>query len=131
MESPYRLSRVVRTVSSEVFIIFSGSERVGQVDLHFGTDVVHATIILERDLSPEDEEALLSTLDEDVISGFMPRFQRDDFVAHVFRGEEISRYTDAAADTDDEDGMDGEEPDDDLDSIFDDEDDEDDGGSSD
>ena len=30
-----------------------------------------------------------------------PRFEREDFVAHVFRGEEISRYTDCSGAIDD------------------------------
>ncbi len=43
-----------------------------------------------------DEEELLAQIDDDIVSSYMPRFEREDFVAHVFRGEQISRYTDCS-----------------------------------
>ena len=83
---------------------------MGQVDLHFAHDTIHATIVFEADLTVSDEEELLAHIDDDIVSSYMPRFEREDFVAHVFRGEEISRYTDCSGaidemdDVEDEDG---------------------------
>ena len=37
-----KLVRVVRTRSSEVFIIWQGDTRLGQADIHFGDDLIHA-----------------------------------------------------------------------------------------
>ncbi len=47
---------------------------------------------------------MLAQIDDDIVSSYMPRFEREDFVAHVFRGEEISRYTDCSGAIDEMDG---------------------------
>ncbi|NLH98639.1 MAG: hypothetical protein GX446_04000 [Chthonomonadales bacterium] len=96
MDFPSRLSRLVRTSSSEIYLIWSGDRRVGQVDVHFAHDTIHATIILEADFSYAEEEQLIAQIDEQVVESYLPRFERDDFVAHVFRAEQINRYTDAS-----------------------------------
>ena len=96
MESRFKLTRLVRTQSSEIYLIWETDKRVGQVDIHFALDTIHATIVFESDLTVSDEEELLAQIDDDIVSSYMPRFEREDFVAHVFRGEEISRYTDCS-----------------------------------
>jgi hypothetical protein len=96
VESRFKLTRLVRTQASEIYLIWEGDKRVGQVDLHFAHDTIHATIVFESDLTVTDEEELLAQIDDDIVSSYMPRFEREDFVAHVFRGEEISRYTDCS-----------------------------------
>jgi hypothetical protein len=96
LESRFKLTRLVRTHTSEIYLIWEADKRVGQVDLHFAHDTIHATIVFESDLTVSDEEELLAQIDDDIVSSYMPRFEREDFVAHVFRGEEISRYTDCS-----------------------------------
>ena len=96
MDSRFKLTRLVRTQSSEIYLVWDGEKRVGQVDIHFAHDTIHATVIFEADLSVGEEEELLAQVDDDIVSSYLPRFEREDFVAHVFRGEEISRYTDCS-----------------------------------
>ncbi|MDR3711088.1 MAG: hypothetical protein P4L33_22525 [Capsulimonadaceae bacterium] len=98
---PYRLSRLVRTQSSEIFLIWEEDKRIGQLDVHYAQDTIHATLVLEADLTPETEEELLSQIDEDVVSSYLPSFDREDFLVTVFRGEEISSYTDSSGALDD------------------------------
>jgi hypothetical protein len=114
----YRLSRLVRTQSSEIFLIWEEDRRIGQLDLHYAHDTIHATLVLEADLPVSTEEELLAQIDEDVVSSYLPSFDREDFLVTVFRGEEISSYTDSSGALDD---MDDERFDDDGD-------DDDDGG---
>jgi hypothetical protein len=115
----FRLSRLVRTTSSEIFLIWEEETRIGQLDLHYATDTIHATLVLEADLSPETEEELLSQIDEDIVSSFLPSFEREDFLVTVFRGEEICSYTDSSGALDDiDDGFDPEDDDDDDDDRF-------------
>lgn len=102
MDTRFKLNRLVRTTSSEVYLIWEGDKRVGQIDLHYAHDTIHATIIFETDLPVADEEELLTQIDEDIVTSYLPRFDREDFVAHVFRGEEISRYTDCSGTMDEE-----------------------------
>lgn len=101
MDTRFKLTRLVRTQSSEIYLVWEDDRRVGQVDLHFQHETVHATIIFESDVTVVDEEELLAQIDDDIVSSYMPRFEREDFVAHVFRGEEISRYTDCSGAIDD------------------------------
>ena len=116
----YRLSRLVRTQSSEVFLVWEEDRRIGQLDLHYAHTTVHATLVLEADLPVNIEEELLSQIDDDVVSSYLPSFEREDFLVTVFRGEEISTYNDSSGALDD---MDDEQFEDDEDE------DDDDGGS--
>lgn len=115
----YRLSRLVRTQSSEIFLVWDDDRRVGQLDVHYAHDTIHATLVLEADLPVNTEEELLAQIDEDVVSSYLPSFDREDFLVTVFRGEEISSYTDSSGALDDMD-----------DERFDDDDDEDEDGGS-
>jgi hypothetical protein len=101
LETRFKMTRLVRTQTSEIYLIWEGEKRVGQVDLHYAHDTIHATIVFEADFAVSDEEELMAQIDDDIVSSYMPRFEREDFVAHVFRGEEISRYTDCSGAMDD------------------------------
>lgn len=118
----YRLSRLVRTQSSEVFLIWEEDRRIGQLDLHYAHTTIHATLILEADLPVNVEEELLSQIDDDAVSSYLPSFEREDFLVTVFRGEEISTYNDSSGALDDMDDETFEEDDN--------EDDDDDGGAA-
>lgn len=97
----YRLTRLVRTQTSEIYLIWDDDRRVGQVDLHFAHDTIHGTLILETDLSIEQEEGLIAQIDDDIVHAYLPNFEREDFLVTVFRGEEISHYTDTSGAMDD------------------------------
>ena len=99
----YRLSRLVRTQSSEIFLIWEDDRRIGQLDLHYAIEsrTVHATLLLEADLTVAVEEELLAQIDDDIVSSYLPSFEREDFLVTVFRGEEISNYTDSSGTLDD------------------------------
>jgi hypothetical protein len=117
---PYRLSRLVRTQSSEIYLIWEEDRRIGQLDLHFAVEsrTTHATLVLEADLPVTVEEELLAQIDDDIVSSYLPSFEREDFLVTVFRGEEISNYTDSSGaldDIDDEHFEDDEDDEDDED----------------
>ncbi len=95
--------RVVRTESSEVYIIWQDDVRLGQVDLHFGWDLIHATLIIEKDLTNEQQADLVDLLDQDVVSSHLPRFSREDFLVTVFRGQELEPFSDGPDEADFED----------------------------
>ena len=89
-----RLVRVVRTPSSESFVIWQDDTRLGQVDLHYGWDIIHATLLIEKDLSEDEQAALVELIDEDVVTSHLPRFSREDFLVTVFRAEEMEPFSD-------------------------------------
>ena len=96
MPEPFnaRLVRVVRTSSSESFIIWQDDTRLGQVDIHYGWDLIHATLILEKDLTEDEQAGLVDLIDEDAVSSHLPRFSREDFLVTVFRAEEMEPFSD-------------------------------------
>ena len=89
----FRLVRLVRTGSSEVFVAWDENRRVGQVDLHYGDRSIHATVIIEGHLSENDQQELYAQIDEDVASSYMPSFERDDLVFTVFKGQEVDSFS--------------------------------------
>ncbi len=100
------LVRVVRTESSEIFIIWQDDTRLGQVDLHFGLDLIHATLILEKDLDGDAVAELVDQIDQDIVSSHLPQFAREDFLVTVFKGQELDSFSDGDPDVEDEDSED-------------------------
>ena len=97
----YRLTRLVRTQTSEIYLIWDEDRRLGQLDLHYAHDTIHGTLIREGDLTLEQEEGLIAQIDDDIVQAYLPSFDREDFLITVFRGEEISHYTDSSGAMDD------------------------------
>lgn len=96
----YKLSRLVRTAASEIYIIWDGETRVGQLHLHYAHDTIHAALLLEIDLTVTEEEDLLEAIDDDVVSSYLPSFEREDLLVTVFRAEEISSFSYSAGNID-------------------------------
>ena len=90
----------MRTVSSEIFIIWDEEIRVGQLHLHYAHDTIHAAVLLETDLSVKEEEDLLVAIDEDVVSSYLPSFEREDLLITLFRAEELSSFSYSSQDID-------------------------------
>jgi hypothetical protein len=99
-----KLVRVVRTDTSEVYIIWQDDTRLGQVDIHYGYDLIHATLVLEKDLTPEQQGDLVDQIDQDIVSSHLPQFAREDFLVTVFRGTEMESFSDGEPDVDEDDG---------------------------
>ena len=93
MTGKYDLSRLVRTVSSEIYVIWEGEKRIGQIHLHYAHYTIHVTLILEMDISLTDEEEIIAQVDEDVVSSYLPSFEREEMLVTVFRGEEINSFS--------------------------------------
>jgi len=92
-----RFDRHFRTPYSESYYIVQGnslqsSNRLGTIDIHFTTTVVHGILILERELEESDLTKLIEQIDEDlVLSADMPR---DDFLVDVYVGKDVGFYSD-------------------------------------
>lgn len=97
-----KLVRVVRTETSEVYIIWQDDTRLGQVDIHYGYDLINATLVLEKDMDAEQQADLVDQLDQDVISSHLPQFAREDFLVTVFRGTEMESFSDGEPDVDED-----------------------------
>ncbi|MCL6519168.1 MAG: hypothetical protein QHH26_02085 [Armatimonadota bacterium] len=93
MAEDYKLSRIVRTVSSEIYIIWQGERRIGQVHLHYAHYTIYLTLFFEVDVSLQQEEQLLAEIDDQIVSSYLPSFEREEMLVTIFRGEEISSFS--------------------------------------
>ena len=89
----YRLTRLVRSTSSEIYLVWREEQRIGQLDIHYADAVIHASLILEVELSDDDAQDLYAQMDEDIASSYAPSFDREDFIVTVFRGEEVLSFS--------------------------------------
>lgn len=83
-------------------MIWEGDTRVGQFDVHYARDMIHATVVLEVNLSVRSEEQLRNQIDQDVVSSYEPNFERSNFLVTIFHGQEVRSYADPLSLGDDE-----------------------------
>ncbi len=88
----YRYDRHVRTPYSEGYEITDGTRRVGHIDLHYASQEVYATLVLEDQLDEDELLQLIEQIDDDlVLSAEMPR---QDFMVNVYHGRDMGLYND-------------------------------------
>jgi predicted AlkP superfamily phosphohydrolase/phosphomutase len=102
-----RFERTVRTESSEIFNVFGGARRIGRVDIHYGRFEVHATLLLDVELTDDELQALIDQLDEELVQTHDP--EREDFLVTVYKAEELGFYSDEFESEDDDEDEDEEE----------------------
>jgi hypothetical protein len=88
----FRLVRVLRTLSSEIYLVWRDEQRIGQIDIHYTASSVQADVCLESPLDEPERDALLRQLDEDVVSSHLPSFEREQFIITIFVGREIDSF---------------------------------------
>lgn len=93
-----RITRLVRTASSEIYLLWIDEDRVGQIDLHYADATIYATVLLEK---PEaiDQDALVAQLDDELVSSYSARFERENFVVTIFQAHEVGRCEDPMIDS--------------------------------
>ena len=96
-----RYDRVCRTPRSEAYLLSEGETPLGRVDLHFGTTVVHAVLVVERELDDDQVRGLVQRVDDDLV--WTADQPRDDFLVTVYRGSEIGVLSDHDDEADEED----------------------------
>lgn len=87
-----RYDRICRTPRSEAYLLSEGESPLGRVDLHFGSSVVHALLVVERDLAEDDVQMLVQRIDDDLV--WTADESREDFLVTVYRGTEIGVLSD-------------------------------------
>jgi len=88
----FRLVRLLRTLSSEIYVIWRGDRRVGQADIHYADNSAQADLFLEAPLDEEEQHHLIRQLDDDVVSSYLPSFDRDQFIVTIFVGQETDSF---------------------------------------
>jgi hypothetical protein len=108
-----RYDRVCRTPHSEAYLLSEAESPFGRVDLHFGTSVVHAVLIVERDLDDQALHGLVQRIDDDLV--WTADQPREDFLITVYRGSETGVISDRDSDDLDDDSDDHDDDDEDED----------------
>ena len=80
----YEFERETRTPYSETFIVATDGNEIGRVDIHYGLDLVNATLCVPDDYSEDDIQELIGEVDERLVMSVEPF--RDDFVVTVWLG---------------------------------------------
>ena len=88
----YRFERECRTPYSEVYLILSGEEQVGRVDLHYTPTEVYATLCVGENITAEGIRDLIDTIDEELV--LTADVMRDDFIVTVHQGREAGVFSD-------------------------------------
>jgi hypothetical protein len=88
----YHFERECRTPYSEVYLIMSGEEQVGRVDLHFAPTLIYATLCVGEGLTTEGIRDLIDAIDEELV--MTADVARDDLIVTVHQGREAGVFSD-------------------------------------
>ncbi len=99
----FRLVRLLRTLTSEIYVVWrsnpaaqespeTGEQRVGQMDIHYADNSVQADLFLESALDEESQRDLIRQVDDDIVSSYLPSFDRDQFIVTIFVGQEVDSF---------------------------------------
>lgn len=91
----YQFERESRTPYSETYIITSGSDEVGRVDIHFTSSVAYATLCVPEEFGEEEVQELIGEIDERLVLTTDP--YREDFVVTVWAGRQAGVYSEEEA----------------------------------
>lgn len=84
--------RQYRTALSEGYHVLAGETRLGHLDLHFTSNSVYATLVLETALPESRVLDLIERIDESLV--LSAEVARDDLLVTVFQGRQTGFYSD-------------------------------------
>jgi hypothetical protein len=87
----YQFERDSRTPYSESYVITSGGDDVGRVDIHFTSSLAYATLCVPEAFSEDEIQELISEIDERLVLTTDP--YREDFVVTVWAGRQVGIYS--------------------------------------
>ena len=87
----YQFERESRTPQSEAFIVHADDKEIGRVDIHYGPDLVHATLCVPEDFAEEDIQELIGEVDERLVMTAAPF--REDLSVTVWLGRQAGVYS--------------------------------------
>ena len=87
----FQFERESRTAESESFSILSDDNEIGRVDIHYGQDVVSATLCVPDDYSEDNIQELIAEVDERLVMTAHPF--REDFIVNVWLGRQAGVYS--------------------------------------
>jgi hypothetical protein len=87
----FYFERECRTQNSECYTISEDDQSVGRLDLHFTSNVVHATLFVVESLTQEVIQELVVVIDRDLVDAV--GVARDEFIVHVHQGRDLGVFS--------------------------------------
>ena len=87
----FQFERESRTANSESYTILTEDNEIGRADIHFGEEIVNATLCVPEDFSESDVQELIGAVDERLVLTARPF--REDFVCTVWLGRHAGVYS--------------------------------------
>jgi hypothetical protein len=87
----YEFDREVRTSESEAFVVQADGEVIGRVDLHYGAELVYATLCVPETYGEDEIQDLIGEIDERLAMTADPF--REDLVVTVWIGRQAGVYS--------------------------------------
>ena len=87
----FLFERECRTPNSECYTVMRDDSPVGRVDIHFADTVVHATLSIAENLTTNEIQDLVDTIDEDLVDSV--GITRQELVVHVHQGRDLGVFS--------------------------------------
>ena len=87
----FYFERECRTANSECYTVLGDEDAVGRVDIHFADTVVHATLSIAEDLTTQEIQDLIDTIDEELIDSV--GITRQEVIVHVHQGRDLGVFS--------------------------------------
>ena len=87
----FYFERECRTPQSECYTVLREEIAVGRLDLHFANQVVHSTLNVSENLTSDDIQDLIDTVDEELVDAV--GVARQELIVHVHQGRDLGVFT--------------------------------------
>ena len=87
----FYFERECRTAHSECYTVLGDEDAVGRVDIHFADTVVHATLSIAENLTTQEIQDLIDTIDEELIDSV--GISRQEVIVHVHQGRDLGVFS--------------------------------------
>jgi hypothetical protein len=89
--SKFYFERECRTPFSECHTVLKDETAAGRVDLHFADPVVHATLSIAENLTTDEIQDLVDTIDEELLDSV--GITRQEVIVHVHQGRDLGVFS--------------------------------------
>ena len=87
----FYFERECRTSFSECYTVLREEDALGRVDIHFADTVVHATLSIAENLTTEEIQDLVDTVDEELVDSV--GINRQEVIVHVHQGRDLGVFS--------------------------------------
>lgn len=86
----FYFERECRTPYSECYMVLREESAIGRIDIHFADVMVHSTLNISTELSSDDIQDIIDTVDGELIGAVGPAQQ--EVIIHVHQGRDLGVF---------------------------------------